>query len=115
MQAEKLRRDEQLSAILPDKYLQLAAGSCRYSLVALLNVFWGRLQQVQRSSLTSRLLSLAAFLEARIIPERIKHGIEPEQRGVNPSQHQKEKQSGGCFCRCRLSIMLRRKCLNLAA
>jgi len=80
MQAEKLRRDERLSAILPDKYLQLAAGSCRYSLVALLNVFWGRLQQVQRSSLTSRLLSLAAFLEARIIPERIKHGIEPEQR-----------------------------------
>jgi len=28
----------------------------------------------------SRLLFLAEFLETRIIPERIKHGIEPEQR-----------------------------------
>ena len=30
---------------------------------------------------TSRLLFLAEFLEARIVPERIEHGIQPEQRG----------------------------------
>ena len=29
----------------------------------------------------SRLLFLAEFLEARIIPERIEHWIEPEERG----------------------------------
>src|SRR6266496_3579074 len=32
---------------------------------------------------SSRLLFLAEFLEARIIPERIEHRIEPEQRGSN--------------------------------
>jgi hypothetical protein len=65
--------------------------------------FCGTRDNSEKTRAGSRLLFLAEFLEARILPER----IEPEQRGVNPSQHQKEKQSGGCFCRCRLSIMLR--------
>jgi hypothetical protein len=33
----------------------------------------------RRSLLTSRLLFLAEFLKARIIPERIEHRIEPEK------------------------------------
>ena len=36
---------------------------------------------VDRNRAGSRLLFLAEFLEARIIPERIEHRIEPEQRG----------------------------------
>jgi hypothetical protein len=35
----------------------------------------------------SRLLFLTEFLEARIIPERIEHGIEPEQRGSERCTH----------------------------
>ena len=31
----------------------------------------------------------AEFLEARIIPERIEHGIEPEQRGRKHDAHSK--------------------------
>ena len=34
--------------------------------------------KVDRDRAGSRLLFLAEFLEARIIPERIEHGIEPE-------------------------------------
>jgi len=36
--------------------------------------------EVNRNRAGSRLLFLAEFLETRIIPKRIKHGIEPEKR-----------------------------------
>ena len=44
----------------------------------------------------SRLLFLAEFLEARIIPKRIEHRIEPEQRG-SERQNLSEKPSLYCF------------------
>ena len=42
----------------------------------------GRFSSVKKFPGRSRLLFLAEFLEARIIPERIEHWIEPEQRGI---------------------------------
>src|SRR6476660_770238 len=46
----------------------------------------------RRNRRSSPLLFLAEFLEARIIPERIERGIEPEQRG---------SQWGCCICEYR--------------
>ena len=42
----------------------------------------GRFSSVKKFPGHSRLLFLAEFLEARIIPERIEHRIEPEQRRI---------------------------------
>ena len=67
----------------------------------------GRFRSVKNFLGRSRPLFLAEFLKARIIPKRIEHRIEPEQRG-SERQNLSEKVSLYCFGASEATIFSKR-------